>query len=40
MKIKEIKAKSVSIRKRNQGNIGEMKLDQFIEKIKKEIEVK
>ena len=37
---KEIKAKSVSIRKRKQGNIGEMKLDQFIEKIKKEIETK
>jgi len=37
---KEIKAKSVSIRKRKQGNIGEMKLDKFIEKIKKEIEEK
>ena len=34
---KEIKTKSVRIRKRGKGDIGMMKLDSFIEKIKKEI---
>ena len=37
---KEIKSKSISVRQRNKGDIGEMKLDKFIEKIKKEIEKK
>jgi threonyl-tRNA synthetase len=34
---KEIKTKTVSIRKRKQGNLGETEIDKFIQKIKKEI---
>jgi len=37
---KEIKAKSVRVRERKKGDIGQIKLDKFIERIKKEIEVK
>jgi threonyl-tRNA synthetase len=37
---KEKESKSVSVRQRGKGNIGEMKLDKFIEKIKEEIEKK
>ena len=37
---KEMKSKSVSIRQRNKGDLGEMKLNKFIEKIKIEIENK
>ena len=37
---KEIKQKSVRIRQRGKGDIGMMKIDKFIEKIKKEIEKK
>ena len=37
---KEKKLKSVSVRQRGKGNIGEMKLDKFIEKISEEIEKK
>ncbi len=37
---KEIKAKSVRIRKRGKGDIGIMKLDKFLEKIKKEINLR
>lgn len=37
---KEIKSKSVRIRKRNKGDIGMLKLNKFLEKVKKEIESK
>ena len=34
---KEIETKSVAVRKRSEGDIGQIKIDKFIEKIKKEI---
>ncbi len=37
---KEINANSVAVRKRNKGDIGGMKLEKFIDKIKKETEEK
>ncbi|HDL75071.1 MAG TPA: threonine--tRNA ligase [bacterium] len=37
---REIKDKTISVRKRKKGNIGTMKLDKFIEKVKIEIEKK
>jgi len=37
---KEVKNKSVRLRKRGKGDMGEIKLDKFIEKIQKEREVK
>lgn len=37
---KEVKAKSVRVRERGKGDIGTVKLDKFIERIKKEIEKK
>jgi len=36
----EIKNKSVNVRKRSKGNIGEMKLDKFVETIRKDIDSK
>jgi len=35
---KEMKSKSVRVRKRGKGDIGEMKLIEFIERVKREIE--
>ena len=35
---KEIEAKTVGVRSRKDGDIGAMKIEDFIEKIKKEIE--
>ena len=35
---KEMKTKSVRVRQRGKGDIGMMKIDKFVEKIKKEIE--
>ena len=32
---REINSKTIRVRKRKKGDIGEMKLDQFIDKIKK-----
>jgi len=37
---RELKAKTVSIRQRKKGNVGVMKLDSFVVKIKQEIEEK
>jgi len=37
---KEMKAKSVRIRQRGKGDIGQVKLDKFIQRVKKEIEDK
>ena len=37
---KEIETKSVAVRKRSEGDIGQIKIDKFIEKIKKEISSK
>jgi threonyl-tRNA synthetase len=37
---KEMKAKSVRVRQRNKGDIGLMKINKFMEKVKKEIETK
>jgi len=37
---KEIKAKSVRVRERKKGDIGQIKLDKFIERIKKETKAK
>jgi len=37
---KEVKAKNVSVRARSKGDLGEMKLDKFLKKIKEEIEKK
>jgi threonyl-tRNA synthetase len=37
---KEIEAKSVAVRKRSEGDIGQIKIDKFLEKIKKEISSK
>ena len=37
---KEVKNKTVSVRKRGKGNIGEIKIEIFLEQIKKEIEKK
>ena len=37
---KEIKTKSVRVRERKKGDIGQVNLDKFIEKIKKEVETK
>jgi len=37
---KEIQAKSVGIRQRSKGDLGQMKLEDFLDKIKKEIEQK
>ena len=37
---KEIKSKSVRIRQRGKGDIGEMKLEKFLEKVKIEVEKK
>lgn len=37
---KEIEAKSIAIRKRGQGDIGQMKIEKFLEKIKEEIYTK
>ncbi len=37
---KEMKSKSVRVRQRGKGDIGMMKLNKFIEKIKKEVEIK
>ena len=37
---KEMKSKSVRVRQRGKGDIGMMKLNKFVEKVKKEIEVK
>ncbi len=34
---KEIKTKSVNVRQRSKGNIGEIKLEKFLEKIKREV---
>ena len=35
---KEVEAKAVGIRKRQEGDIGAMDIDKFIEKIKSEVE--
>lgn len=35
---KEIEAESVAVRKRSDGDMGQVKIDKFIEKIKKEVE--
>ena len=37
---KEVKAKNISVRERSKGDSGKMKLDEFIEKIKEEIDKK
>jgi len=37
---KEMKSKSVRVRERGKGDIGEMKMNKFMEKVKKEVEVK
>jgi threonyl-tRNA synthetase len=37
---KEMKSKTVRVRQRQKGDIGEMKLEKFLEKIKKELESK
>jgi threonyl-tRNA synthetase len=37
---KEMKGKTVRVRKRGKGDIGEVKLENFLEKIKKEVEKK
>lgn len=37
---KEVVAKSVAIRKRGEGDLGQLKLDKFIENVKREIEKK
>lgn len=37
---KEVQAKSVAVRERGKGDLGAIKLDKFIEKINKEIELK
>lgn len=37
---KEVETKSVAVRQRSKGDLGQMKLDKFLEKIKKEIESK
>lgn len=37
---KEVDTKSVAVRKRSEGDIGQIKIDKFIEKIKKEIKDK
>jgi threonyl-tRNA synthetase len=37
---KEMEAETVRVRQRQKGDIGEMKLTEFIEKAKKEIEKK
>ncbi len=34
---KEVKAKSVAVRKRGQGDVGQMKIEKFLDKIKEEI---
>ena len=37
---KEVEAKSVAVRKRSEGDIGQTKIEEFIKKIKEEIETK
>ncbi len=37
---KEVKAKAVAVRQRGKGDVGQMKIDKFVEKIRKEIETK
>ena len=37
---KEIEAESVAVRKRGEGDMGQMKIDKFLDKIKKEISSK
>ncbi len=37
---KEVRAKNVSVRARSEGDLGEMKLDKFLRKIKEEVEKK
>ncbi|MBI4158016.1 MAG: threonine--tRNA ligase [Candidatus Yanofskybacteria bacterium] len=37
---KEVEAKAVAVRQRGKGDVGQIKIDEFIEKIKKEIESK
>jgi len=37
---KEVEAKSVAVRKRSEGDIGQMEIKEFIKKIRKEIEMK
>ena len=37
---KEMKHKTVRVRKRSKGDIGEMKLNEFVKKIEKELKVK
>lgn len=37
---KEAKAKTVAVRQRSKGDIGQMKVEEFIKKIEKEIEIK
>jgi len=37
---KEVKAKNISLRARIDGDLGQMKLDKFLKKIKEEIEKK
>jgi len=37
---KEMKAKTVAVRDRDKGNLGTMKFEKFLEKIRKEIEDK
>jgi threonyl-tRNA synthetase len=37
---KEMKSKSIRVRERGKGDVGEMKLNKFLEKVKIEIEKK
>ncbi len=37
---KEVEAKSVAVRKRSEGDVGQIKIDEFVEKIKKEVSKK
>jgi threonyl-tRNA synthetase len=37
---KEMKAKTVAVRDREKGDLGAMKIEKFLEKIRKEIEDK
>jgi len=37
---KEMEAKTIAIRKRGQGDLGQMQIDKFLESVKKEIVLK